>query len=132
MDYDFQVDFVTVFGFNYDKAAEFFEVHRRTILRWYHGTPPRLVKRFMSVMARGYLPEYAPFNDWKIVGADIYTPNGKVSAVDVEYARAYKNNARMLEARFKNRSLNTTAMMKSIETILNESDRLSTYLTRAI
>ena len=132
MDHDFQLNFVTVFGFNYDKAATFFEVHRRTILRWYHGSPPRLVKRFMSVMARGYLPEYSPFNDWRIVGTDIYTPNGKVSAIDVEYARSYKMNARMLETRFRNRDRNARELLESVERILGESEKLSFALRRVV
>jgi len=132
VDHDFQLNFVTVFGFNYDKAATFFEVHRRTILRWYHGTPPRVVKRFMSVMARGYLPDYTPFNDWRIVGTDIYTPNGKVSAIDVEYARSYKMNARMLEARFRNRDRNARELLESVERILGESEKLSSVLKRVV
>lgn len=132
MDYDFQCDFADVFGFDYDRAAAYFGVHRRTILRWYQGYPPLMVKRHVSVMSRGYLPDYAPFDKWRIEGTDIYTPNGKVSAHDVEYSRAYKWQSKQLEARLKNRSGNNKEMLESIERILKESDKLRAKLRRAI
>ena len=132
MDHDFQLDFVTVFGFNWNKGAAFFGVHRRTVLRWYQTTPPVLVKRFMSVVARGYLPEYPPFDAWKIDGDLIYTPQGKVSASDVELARSYKWQARELQRRFDNRNTNQRDLLNSVERILSESENLRSRLKQVI
>ncbi|MFS6535771.1 helix-turn-helix domain-containing protein [Idiomarina loihiensis] len=132
MDRDFQTDFVHVFAFNYKAAADHFGVSLRTIYRWFDGNPPPYVKRYMNVMARGWLPHYEPFSNWRIDGTDIYFPTGKVSAFDVEFIEQYKWSQRTLTERFKNRQLNQKEMLEAVEKILEESEQLRLKLRKVI
>ena len=86
----------------------------------------------MNVMARGWLPHYEPFSNWRIDGTDIYFPTGKVSAFDVEFIEQYKWSQRTLTERFKNRQLNQKEMLESVERILEESERLRLKLGKVI
>ena len=102
MDHDYKVDFVTVYGFDFSAAALDLGVSLSTILRWYEQSPTPLAKRLLRIMARGYLPDHLPFRDWRVVGTDIHTNFGVVSAFEVEYLNRYKWNARELASRFRN------------------------------
>lgn len=129
---EFQTNFVRVFAFNYKAAADHFGVSLRTIYRWFDGNPPLVIKRYVDVMARGWLPQYEPFSNWRIDGTDIHFPTGKVSAFDVEFIEQYKWSQRTLRERFKNRQLNQKEMLESVERILDESERLRLKLGKVI
>jgi hypothetical protein len=130
VDYDFRVDLVTVYGFDFKLAAEDLGVSLRTINRWYEGYPSPIAKRLVAIMARGYLPDYPPFDYWRIVGKDIYTPWGNFPASEVEYLRRYQWNARELAARFRVREQRLGELMKQLDSILERSDEMRTIIQR--
>ncbi|KFZ29727.1 hypothetical protein IDAT_01080 [Pseudidiomarina atlantica] len=130
MDHQFKTDFVTVYGFNFAAAAADLGVSEQTILRWYQGNPNPLARRLVSIMARGYLPEYAPFDTWQIVGTELHTPWGNFPAAEVEYLKQYKWQARTLSARFRSLPGAYKELEERLNRILGESEELRTIIKR--
>ena len=130
MDYDFRVDFVTVYGFDFNAAAKDLGVSLRTVQRWYEGKPNPLAKKLMRIMARGYLPDYPPFDYWRIVGTEIHTPWGNFPAVEIEYLRRYQWKSKELAARFRVREERLGDLMQRLENILEESDQMRAIIQR--
>lgn len=128
MDHDFKVDLVTVYGFDFQRAADDLGVSLRTVQRWYEGKPSPLAKKLLRIMARGYLPEYPPFDYWRIVGTEIYTPWGNFPASEVEYLRRYQWKAKELAARFRVREQRLEELMNRLERILEQSDEMRTII----
>lgn len=130
MDYQFKLDFVTVYGFNWSAAASDLGVTVPTVLRWYESSPTPLARKLLSIMARGYLPTYKPFDDWRIVGTDIHTNFGVVSAFEVEYLNRYKWNARELSSRYRNLPSIYSELDRRVRAILDESAQIQLIIDR--
>lgn len=128
MDVDYKTDFVTVYGFNFDRAALDLGVSKQTVLRWYEQQPSPLAKRLLRIMARGYLPEHEPFTHWKISGTDIHTPSAVIPAAEIEFLYSYKWTARELAARHRNRPQHYRDLEDSVRRILQESESLEKKL----
>lgn len=93
--FDFCTLFVSVYGFNWNRAASDLGVSRRTVVRWYEANKaPLVVLKHLSIVDRGYLPLEGIYSQWRICGANIHTPWGVVRACDVEYLQQYKWAAR--------------------------------------
>lgn len=124
---DFRTVFVDAFGFDFKAAADQFGVTKRTVLNWYdNNKAPRYVIAHVILVARGYLPDYFPFNEWRIVGTDIHTPYGVISAFEVEFTKRYFWLARESTRQLKtHRSLNSD-LHETIDRILAEVSSLET------
>lgn len=130
MDHQFKVDFATVYGFNFQAAADDLGVSKQTILRWYDDKPTPIAKKLIAIMARGYLPDYPPFTDWSIKDTTIFTPQAKFDAFEVEFLYRYKWTARRLQEYFNNKDSNYSKMVESAEKIVEESENLMQELKR--
>lgn len=122
---DFRLALVDVFNFDFDAAAAHFGVTKRTVWNWYEqGTAPRYILIHLDIISRGYLPAHFPFDEWRIVGTDIHTPYGVISAFEVEFTRRFMWTAREASAQLKNKRLANHELQQTIEKILAEADRL--------
>ena len=130
MDHEFKQDFVTVYGFNFAAAAADLGVSVQTVLRWYEQKPNPLAKRLLRIIARGYLPDYAPFTDWRIVGTTVTTPYGIFDASEVEYLQAFKWNARTYAARFRQLPEKYNELEQRVNVILEQSDEIKAIIKR--
>lgn len=128
---DFGLALVDVFGFDFDTAAAHFGVTKRTVYHWYErNTAPRYIMVHLDIIARGYLPAYFPFNEWRIIGTDIETPYGLISAFEVEFTKRFMWAAREAQAQLKNKRLANEDLRQTVERILGEADRLQTLYQR--
>lgn len=124
---EFSLALVDVFGFDFDTAAAHFGVTKRTVYHWYEqNKAPRYIMVHLDIISRGYLPAYFPFDEWRIVGTDIQTPYGVISAFEVEFTKRFmwaaREASRQLRAqRHLNQNLDTT-----VQNILNEVAKLET------
>lgn len=122
---DFRTAFCAAFGFDFERAAQHFGVTRRTIINWYDSNKaPSYILVHVLCVARGYLPDYFPFNEWHIAGTDIHTPFGVISAFEVEFTKRYfwvaRETSRQLMAQ---RSLDSN-LNKVVDRILDEVSHL--------
>lgn len=124
---DFRTAFTHAFGFDFNRAAAHFGVTKRTVLNWYDANrAPQYIVLHVIFVARGYLPDYFPFNEWHIVGTDIHTPYGVISAFEVEFTKRYFWLARESTRQLKtHRSLNSD-LHETIDRILAEVSSLET------
>ncbi len=122
---EFCLALVDVFGFDFDTAAAHFGVTKRTVYHWYEqNKAPHYIMAHLDIIARGFLPAYFPFNEWRIVGTDIHTPYGIISAFEVEFTKRYMWLARQASQQLAlKRELNHD-LQQAIDRILLEADRL--------
>lgn len=129
---DFRLALVDVFNFDFDTAAAHFGVTKRTVFNWYdQGTAPRYILVHLDIISRGYLPAYFPFDEWRIIGTDIHTPYGVISAFEVEFTKRFMWLARETSAQLKNKRLANEELQRTVEKILGEAERLDTLFKRA-
>lgn len=83
-----------LFGDELQPACEFFGVSLRTLYRWINN--PNMVHpcalKLLDIGIKGfYLPDHAPYTDWRVTKESILTPFGSVDPFDVEYLPILKS-----------------------------------------
>ncbi|MFL3650090.1 MAG: hypothetical protein ACI6PR_02605 [Pseudoalteromonas sp.] len=101
---EFHKQLLSLFGYDYAKAAKELGVSERQIRRYViagKASPP--VEKLVAIIYRGYLPEKGAWSDCKISMDDhtMSTPWGKVKPSDVQLVQRYKWSARKSEAMYK-------------------------------
>ncbi|OZB05171.1 MAG: hypothetical protein B7X54_06155 [Idiomarina sp. 34-48-12] len=130
--HDFGIALVDVFGFDFDTAAAHFGVTKRTVYNWYdNNKAPRYIMVHLDIISRGYLPAYFPFDEWRIVGTDIHTPYGVISAFEVEFTKRFMWLAREATAQLQNKRMANEEMRLTVERILGEADKLQMLYKQA-
>lgn len=114
------------FGEDYKAAADWFGVDTRTIYRWINGDtpPPLMAKKLLTIRHNNYLPDYYPFNEWKIKGTNVITPFGVADAFELEQFPVYRarylaaeNRVAELQARYERLLVEVDQLLAKIEAI---------------
>lgn len=101
---EFHRQFLSLFGYDYAKAANELGVSERQARRYLKaGKASRPVEKLIEIIYRGYLPANGPWSDCKISMHDhtMSTPWGGVKASDVQLVHRYKWSARESEGMYK-------------------------------
>lgn len=101
---EFHKQLLSLFGYNYAKAANELGVSERQIRRYIiAGKASQPVEKLVAIIYRGYLPEKGAWADCKISMEDhtMETPWGKVKPSDVQLVQRYKWSARKSETMYK-------------------------------